>query len=236
MFNLQGSEIIFILLLALVVLGPEKLPSAIRRFTQTYAELRKMGTGFQTELKTALDEPMREMKETAGLLRDAADPTKMVADAEAATTAAVEADRDAERKLRAQEILDQRSARAADGDVDDVDDVDDSKRPEDADGSGVIADPPTRIENDLDEWADPVDPVDSGDSDETDVLADSDQTGVSADSVDSDQSIAGPTDIAATGDDREGEISSLEEVRNDADTDAADGDDQRLDDGHAASA
>ena len=75
MFNLTGSEIIVILLLALVVLGPEKLPDAIRRFGRTYAELRKMGTGFQQEFKAALDEPVREMRETADLIRKSADFT-----------------------------------------------------------------------------------------------------------------------------------------------------------------
>ena len=83
MFNLQGSEIIVILLLALVVIGPEKLPDAIRKFTQTYSELKKMSTGFQSELKSALDEPMREMRKTADLVRDAADPKKIMAEAEA---------------------------------------------------------------------------------------------------------------------------------------------------------
>lgn len=83
MFNLQGSEIIVILLLALVVLGPEKLPDAVRKFTQTYSELKKMGAGFQSELKSALDEPMREMRETAQVVRDSADPTKLMAEAEA---------------------------------------------------------------------------------------------------------------------------------------------------------
>lgn len=83
MFNLQGSEIIVILLLALVVLGPEKLPDAIRRFTRAYAEFKKMSTGFQSELKSALDEPMREMRETATMVRDAADPARLAAEAEA---------------------------------------------------------------------------------------------------------------------------------------------------------
>ena len=83
MFNLQGSEIIIILLLALVVLGPDKLPDAVRRFSQTYSELKKMGSGFQTELKSALDEPMREMRETAQVVRDAVDPSKITAEAEA---------------------------------------------------------------------------------------------------------------------------------------------------------
>ncbi len=82
MFNLQGSEIIVILLLALVVLGPEKLPDAIRKFSQTYGELKKMGNGFQSELKSALDEPMREMRETADLVKNAADPARLAEDAE----------------------------------------------------------------------------------------------------------------------------------------------------------
>lgn len=72
MFNLSGSEIIFILLLALVVLGPEKLPDAIRKFGKTYGEVKKVSHGFQSELRSALDEPMREMRETADLARKAA--------------------------------------------------------------------------------------------------------------------------------------------------------------------
>ncbi len=72
MFNLSGSELIFLLLLALIVLGPEKLPDAVRKFGKTYAEVRKMTTGFQSELKQALDEPMREMRGTADAIRKAA--------------------------------------------------------------------------------------------------------------------------------------------------------------------
>lgn len=71
MFNLSGSELVFIFLAALVVLGPEKLPGAIRQFARIYSEIRKMGHGFQTELKSAFDEPMREMRETADLARNA---------------------------------------------------------------------------------------------------------------------------------------------------------------------
>ncbi|HSM66958.1 MAG TPA: twin-arginine translocase TatA/TatE family subunit [Ilumatobacteraceae bacterium] len=83
MFNLQGSEIIVILLIALVVLGPERLPDAVRRFMHTYNELKKMGSGFQSEIRSAFDEPMQEMRKTAEMVRDAADPNKFVAEAEA---------------------------------------------------------------------------------------------------------------------------------------------------------
>lgn len=73
MFNLQGGEIVIILLLALVVLGPEKLPQAMRRAGQFYAELRKMSSGFQEEFKAAMDEPVREVRHTADLLRESVD-------------------------------------------------------------------------------------------------------------------------------------------------------------------
>ena len=69
--------------MALIILGPEKLPDALRKFGKGYAEFKKVTTGFQNELKSALDEPMREMRETANLVRDAADPSKLMAEAEA---------------------------------------------------------------------------------------------------------------------------------------------------------
>ena len=86
MFNLQGSEIVFILLIALVVLGPEKLPDAARRFTKTYAELKKMGSGFQSELKSAFDEPMKQMQQTASMMQNAADPSSFDASEDATDT------------------------------------------------------------------------------------------------------------------------------------------------------
>jgi sec-independent protein translocase protein TatB len=79
-FNLQGSEIIIVLLLALVVLGPEKLPDAMRKLGQAYAELKKMSSGFQSEFRSAVDEPMRELRNTANMLRDSADFTKLQTD------------------------------------------------------------------------------------------------------------------------------------------------------------
>jgi Sec-independent protein translocase protein TatA len=65
------------------VLGPERLPDAVRRFMHTYNELKKMGSGFQSEIRSAFEEPMQEMRKTADMVRDAADPTKLAAEAEA---------------------------------------------------------------------------------------------------------------------------------------------------------
>ncbi|MFT3854682.1 MAG: twin-arginine translocase TatA/TatE family subunit [Ilumatobacteraceae bacterium] len=42
MFNLSGSEIVFLLIIALVVLGPEKLPDAVRKFGKFYGEFKRM--------------------------------------------------------------------------------------------------------------------------------------------------------------------------------------------------
>lgn len=53
-----------ILLVALIVLGPEKLPDAVRKTGRVVGELRRMSNGFQAELRDALDEPYKEVKGT----------------------------------------------------------------------------------------------------------------------------------------------------------------------------
>ena len=72
MFNLSGSELIFLVIIALVVLGPDKLPEAMRKAGKAYADFKKMTTGFQSEMKSVLDEPMREIRETAELAKQSA--------------------------------------------------------------------------------------------------------------------------------------------------------------------
>ena len=72
MFNLSGSELVFLVLIALVVLGPDKLPEAMRKAGKAYADFKKMTSGFQSEMRSALDEPMRELRETAELAKKAA--------------------------------------------------------------------------------------------------------------------------------------------------------------------
>lgn len=72
MFNLSGSEIIVILLLALVVLGPDKLPDAMRKAGRTFAELKKLSSGFQDEVRRGFEEPTKEVKKTAAAVRSAA--------------------------------------------------------------------------------------------------------------------------------------------------------------------
>ncbi len=62
-----------ILLVALIVLGPTKLPPAVRQVGKFVGEIRRMGQGFQQELREA-SKPLAEATET---LR-AADPRKVI--------------------------------------------------------------------------------------------------------------------------------------------------------------
>jgi len=55
MFNVGGGEVLVILIAALIVLGPDKLPNAARQVGKYLAEFRKISQGFQDELKNAMD-------------------------------------------------------------------------------------------------------------------------------------------------------------------------------------
>jgi Tat protein translocase TatB subunit len=55
MFNVGGPEVLVILLVALIVLGPQQLPKAVRSVGNVMAELRRMSSGFQDEIRNALD-------------------------------------------------------------------------------------------------------------------------------------------------------------------------------------
>ena len=96
MGNLGGGEILVILLVALIVLGPTKLPPAVRQVGKVVGEIRRIGQGFQQELREAAkplqeatadlkaadkslrettQKPLKEMSETL----KAADPRKAIA-------------------------------------------------------------------------------------------------------------------------------------------------------------
>ena len=58
MLNLGTGELVVIFLVALVVLGPNKLPEAARQMGRMAAELRRLSSGFQDEMRDAMREPM----------------------------------------------------------------------------------------------------------------------------------------------------------------------------------
>ena len=58
MFNIGGGELLIIFLVALVVLGPTKLPEAARQLGKWMGEFRRLSAGFQAEVRDAMDDPV----------------------------------------------------------------------------------------------------------------------------------------------------------------------------------
>ena len=82
--SLGGGEVIAILIIGLIVLGPEKLPDAIRKFGNIYGEFRRMSQGFQSELRDAFDEPLQSLRGTAQMMQDSVNqPLQAITDMKA---------------------------------------------------------------------------------------------------------------------------------------------------------
>jgi Tat protein translocase TatB subunit len=60
MFNIGGGEVLVIALIALIVLGPQRLPNAARQAGKVMGDLRRISSGFQSELRTAFEDHERE--------------------------------------------------------------------------------------------------------------------------------------------------------------------------------
>ncbi len=58
MFNISATELLVIAVVALLVLGPEKLPEAMRKLGRATKELRRITSGFEAELRDALSDPV----------------------------------------------------------------------------------------------------------------------------------------------------------------------------------
>lgn len=58
MGSIGAPEILVILVVALLVLGPDRLPEAARQAGRALAEIRRMSSGFQAELRDAIQTPV----------------------------------------------------------------------------------------------------------------------------------------------------------------------------------
>jgi Tat protein translocase TatB subunit len=56
--NVGTPELLVILVVALLVLGPTRLPDAMRQVGRAMGELRRLSSGFQAELRDAMQEPV----------------------------------------------------------------------------------------------------------------------------------------------------------------------------------
>jgi Tat protein translocase TatB subunit len=57
-FNVGSPELLVILLVALIVLGPNKLPEVARQVGRAMGEIRRLSAGFQAELRDAMEDPV----------------------------------------------------------------------------------------------------------------------------------------------------------------------------------
>lgn len=83
MFNVGGGELLVIMLLALIVLGPQKLPGAVRQAGRVMGEVRRISSGFQQELKQAIDDSEVDAVDVPARRREAVPLASTVAEAEA---------------------------------------------------------------------------------------------------------------------------------------------------------
>ena len=65
MGNLGGGEILVILLVGLLVLGPQRLPAVGRQVGRVITEIRRVSSGFQEEFRAVLDDPLDEAEARA---------------------------------------------------------------------------------------------------------------------------------------------------------------------------
>lgn len=65
-FNIGGYEILVIAVLALIFIGPEQLPTVMRKVGRYAAQMRSMAQGLREEFMSGLDE-MPEIKELTNL-------------------------------------------------------------------------------------------------------------------------------------------------------------------------
>jgi sec-independent protein translocase protein TatB len=68
-FDLSPEKILLVGLIALVVLGPNRLPQAARSLGRFVGQLRAMSASFQTEVRDAIGEPTDALSASVAGLR-----------------------------------------------------------------------------------------------------------------------------------------------------------------------
>jgi sec-independent protein translocase protein TatB len=69
MFNFSPEKLFLVAIIALVVLGPHRLPQAARSLGRFLAQLRHMSSSFQDEVRGALSEPVEAFNSALGDFR-----------------------------------------------------------------------------------------------------------------------------------------------------------------------
>lgn len=87
------GELVFILIIAVIVLGPGKLPEVARALGKTMREFRSISDGFQSELRKELNDasstvkddakPLSELSDSLSSIRDVLNPASTAATSQA---------------------------------------------------------------------------------------------------------------------------------------------------------
>ena len=62
MGNLGGGEVLVVLLLGLIILGPKRLPVVGRQVGRMIGQIRRVSTAFQEEFRASLNDPAIELE------------------------------------------------------------------------------------------------------------------------------------------------------------------------------
>jgi sec-independent protein translocase protein TatB len=81
MLNFSPEKLFLVGLIALIVLGPNRLPQAARTVGRFMAELRRMSTSFQDEVRGAIGEPTDTFNSVITEFRTPANVRRSVRDA-----------------------------------------------------------------------------------------------------------------------------------------------------------
>lgn len=84
MFNIGGGEVLVILVVALIFLGPSKLPEIARTLGNITQTVRRISSSFQSELSSSLDESVETDARLRGqsLLRNESKVTEVAESAQ----------------------------------------------------------------------------------------------------------------------------------------------------------
>jgi sec-independent protein translocase protein TatB len=64
MGNLGTAEVLVIFIVALIVLGPDKLPGAARQAGKVFQQMKSMSNNFQAEMRSAMKDPLNSTEKT----------------------------------------------------------------------------------------------------------------------------------------------------------------------------
>ncbi len=85
--NLQPNEVLIILVVALIVLGPQRLPTAARKIGEGYREFKRISTSVKAEFDTAVEAVNAPIREVSSSVEDTVRETGSLLDSGTAARA-----------------------------------------------------------------------------------------------------------------------------------------------------